>query len=557
MFTGYFETTYTEDYTKKGNPWTQLEYDGSYGKKAVTVGEDGNFYIQDDSGQVKKFDKVTKTFSDFGSPTPGYNPQQGFNQTLIVESDFVLSGAVNGGSSKDAGLTWFRSLNAYPTDLNPEGSNIHPDIHRFGHLDGDNEYWCLSDGGLDYINYNNETDKEEPTVTYKSEQVYVTQSYSVSINPGTDDDAYVIDNQDTGSFSKVKGTWYSVSLGDGIQSAINYNDSNIRYASNQNGALVKTDSGFKGQLQGNGGFINIPGVYFYFPLEMNKVNPDILYAGGDEVYQIDAVPTLAATSLESGAGTIGEDSSVYDIATHGTSIFASGVNGLRFSADSGANWSTVNFGFGTVNSLDFSAASNDVLYVTIPGYNPNGKVFKSVDGGTTFTNITGNLPNVVMKEVLVKQNQNTETLFVATEIGVYFTKNGGTNWDRLGQGLPNVDVRDIEIHYLNDKLVAATYGRGLWEIDIAAETLSTDNFSDNLNALSVYPNPANDILNINVKSTEDLNYLIYNVIGGVVQKGKLDTNNQIDISTLAKNVYILKVYNNNESFSSKFIKRSK
>ena len=64
-------------------------------------------------------------------------------------------------------------------------------------------------------------------VIYKSEDVIVTQSYSVAINPSANDDAYVIANQDNDTYSKVNGTWYSVAMGDGIQSAINYNNSNI------------------------------------------------------------------------------------------------------------------------------------------------------------------------------------------------------------------------------------------------------------------------------------------------------------------------------------------
>ncbi|WP_431167811.1 T9SS type A sorting domain-containing protein, partial [Tenacibaculum halocynthiae] len=92
----------------------------------------------------------------------------------------------------------------------------------------------------------------------------------------------------------------------------------------------------------------------------------------------------------------------------------------------------------------------------------------------------------------------------------------------------------IDIHYTNDKLVAATFGRGLWEISIKNSTLSTDNFNEDKDLLSIFPNPTtNGILNINIKNAYDYNYSIYNVVGGVDKSGKLDSSTIIDVSNLA------------------------
>ena len=554
LVSGYFELAYTNDYNL--GIWTTIELENSSNnRQAVTVGEDGSFYVQNKDGQVKKFNSTTRQISNLGSSVPGYNPQGGFNQALLVKNDMMISGAVNGSSSVNNGANWYKSLNGYWENNSSDGSNIHPDIHGIGPLDNDYEFWSVNDGGLIYIDYGNSPSTQRPTITYKSEDVIVTQSYSVAINPSADDDAYVIANQDNDTYSKVNGTWYSVAMGDGIQSAINYNNSNIRYTGNQNGFFVQTDTGFEGQLQGNGKRLTIPGVSFYYPLEINTVNPNILYAGGDEVYKIEDDFVLLMTNLNSGAGNVGEDSAITDIATHGNSIFVAGVNGLRFSSDGGTNWVTKNFNGGTINSVDFDGTNNDILYVSVSGYNAGSKIYKSSDGGTSFSNISGDLPNVVIKEILLKQNEASEILFAATEIGVYYSINGGVNWTRLGSGLPNVDVRDIDIHYTNDKLVAATFGRGLWEISIKNSTLSTDNFNEDKDLLSIFPNPTtNGILNINIKNANDYNYSIYNVVGGVVKSGKLDSSSTIDVSNLAKNIYILRVFNSKENYSTKFIK---
>lgn len=553
MFTGYYDIIYTSDYVT-GN-WTQVKTNGgNFGKHAVTVGEDGKFYIQGANGQIEQFDDTNSTFSNFGSATTGYDAQQGFNQTLLVMNNLVLVGGVNGNTSTNGASSWYNALNGYWNDNTSDGNYVHSDHHMMGKLDGTYEFWSTNDGGLNYVDFGNDPSNQKPTVTYKSEKVIVTQSYSVAINPNANDDAYLIANQDNDSFSKIGGTWYSVAMGDGIQSAINYNNSSIRYTANQNGFLVQSDTGFQGQLQGNGKSVSVPGAYFVFPLEMHKTNPDILYAGGDEVYKIEDGANLSMTNLNSGAGVASKNSAIYDIATHGNAIFVSGENGLRFSTDGGANWTTpAGAVTGTINSVDFDAANANNMYVTVSGYTNGSKVFKSTDGGASFTNISGDLPNIVMKEVLLKQGQGTEYLFVATELGVYFTRNGGTNWTRYGNGMPMVDVRDIEIHYTNDKLVAATFGRGLWEINIANTVLSTESLENNLN-VSVFPVPSSQLLNISVANPGKYNYQIYNVVGGLVQKGSFHQGGKIDISKLATQTYILRVFDSKSSFSTRIIK---
>jgi xyloglucan-specific exo-beta-1,4-glucanase len=192
------------------------------------------------------------------------------------------------------------------------------------------------------------------------------------------------------------------------------------------------------------------------------------------------------------------------------------------------------------------------MYVTVSGYSNSNKVFKTTNGGTSWTNISGDLPNIVINEVMLKQGQTSEYLYLATELGVYYSINGGTNWSKLGQGMPNVNVKDIEIHYTADKLVAGTFGRGLWEINIQNNTLSNDDLYSENDIVDVFPNPATEFLNINVNG--DYKYIMYNVVGGIVKKGNLSPeNNTINVKEIAKNMYILRVFNDNSSQSFKII----
>jgi hypothetical protein len=97
-----------------------------------------------------------------------------------------------------------------------------------------------------------------------------------------------------------------------------------------------------------------------------------------------------------------------------------------------------------------------------------GHVYKSTDAGKTFTNISGNLPNVQATWPLVRNGQ----LIVATAVGVYASRgtNGGT-YAPLGSELPAVAVYQISLKPGDpNTLVAATYGRGVWTYKFAGGT---------------------------------------------------------------------------------------
>jgi len=135
------------------------------------------------------------------------------------------------------------------------------------------------------------------------------------------------------------------------------------------------------------------------------------------------------------------------------------------------------------------------------------------------------------------------------------TKNEGASWAKLGQGLPNVDVKDIEINYTTETLVAATFGRGLWSTSISNTALNVDTVKSSKIALSLHPNPVtNGILKVSTKENlTNLKYEIYNIVGGVVKKGVLKNNKEVNTDNLASNVYIIRVFNDQYSATKKFV----
>jgi ligand-binding sensor domain-containing protein len=105
------------------------------------------------------------------------------------------------------------------------------------------------------------------------------------------------------------------------------------------------------------------------------------------------------------------------------------------------------------------------LWITLSGYADGMKVLESKNGFGSWNNCSGSLPNVPANCILY--SKSPAGLFVGTDLGVYFlaTSGGTKDWVRYGQGLPNVVVNDLQLTP-DGKLWAATFGRGLWALDV-------------------------------------------------------------------------------------------
>ena len=90
-----------------------------------------------------------------------------------------------------------------------------------------------------------------------------------------------------------------------------------------------------------------------------------------------------------------------------------------------------------------------------------GHVFETTNGGATWANVDGNLPDVPANSIKVTDDGD---LVLGTDLGVLYRAEGSANWTRLGGNLPYSSVTDVELSPDRESVYASTHGRGIWKI---------------------------------------------------------------------------------------------
>jgi hypothetical protein len=106
--------------------------------------------------------------------------------------------------------------------------------------------------------------------------------------------------------------------------------------------------------------------------------------------------------------------------------------------------------------------------VTYSGFNTRtpetpGHVFLTEDGGSTWIDISGDLPDLPANSIAFDP-LSPGTLFAGTDIGVFYTSDRGATWNRLERGMPTTPVFMLRYHAASRSLVAATHGRGIFRL---------------------------------------------------------------------------------------------
>lgn len=362
----------------------------------------------------------------------------------------------------------------------------------------------------------------------------ITQFYTCEVN--FHDPADIMGGtQDRGTQRSKDGDlmgWNSINGGDGFIVRVDPGDPKYMYAASQRGGFRRSTNGgsnFTSARPASGDRYNWKTPYVLDPNE-----PAVIYLGSHRIYRSTNRArswTRISDDLTNGNqppwnyGTISTlsvspaNSDVVWAGTDDGNVWVT-ANAMQTNAPT---WTKVSdeLPWRWVSCVVTDPFDENTAYVTFTGiryfdYLPH--VFKTTDLGVNWTDISGNLPDFPVSNMQIDPDI-PGTYYIATDGGVFVTYNGGDNWELMAPGMPNAPVLDLNIHRSTRTLVAATFGRSMWRINLASATGIKDQAMA-ISQLKVYPNPAVGQVNISfsLDSDQEGQLLIFDISGKLVNK---------------------------------------
>ena len=235
---------------------------------------------------------------------------------------------------------------------------------------------------------------------------------------------------------------------------------------------------------------------------------------------------------------------------------------MFYTIDQGVTWVKTAKGLAsTVTGIVSNPKNASELYACTTGGGANN-VWKSTDGGVTFTNPSTNLPNTPCWAITMHPTDGR--LFLGTEKGVLWSNDGGVTWNPLMTGLPYCMVTQLRVRGTNnDKLLAGTYGRGMFWLDLSTVGVKPDaNANTSVSLDPIYPNPVsseNATVGFTMKDAGLATITIHDLLGRelrILEKSYFDAgHHQASFASegLSKGTYFVMLTANGRSVSEKIV----
>ncbi|MFY9342918.1 MAG: hypothetical protein WAT39_10540 [Planctomycetota bacterium] len=389
------------------------------------------------------------------------------------------------------GVQLYRSTDAGATRTQfTTGS--HPDYHVIVEHPGYNgtsnkRIYTGDDGGVHTI-----ADWQVGSWTALNTGLGVTQFYGAAMNPTSG--VMVAGAQDNGTnrFNGNPNVWtYNVIGGDGGFAAADQGDPNFFYGGYQYLGLNRSSNAgvnwtdIRGATTGDPGFNFIP----YFALDPN--NQARMWACGRAMWRTDNVktgapPTWVQVKAPRTCPTFNPGQAHFQgnpFCNHSTVAIAAGNSNVVWVGHNDGElhrtgngtaatptWTMVDSASGGqlpdrwISSIAIDPANHQRVLVSFMGYDPDN-LWETLDNGATWHTVDGSgvnaLPELPISWVAVHPNL-TNLLFVATDLGLFHSTDGGAAWSVVAGGPENVCIEQLIWKNSRD-LLCVTHGRGVYQ----------------------------------------------------------------------------------------------
>ncbi len=424
--------------------------------------------------------------------------QAWYASTIAIDplnANNIAIAGLDASRSKDGGTTfeqismWSPFMPAAP--LTYANNFIHADHHIILFEPGSSANVIFgNDGGIFYSTNMTNAIGTPPSMIVKNTGLNITQYYAADYLPTSGSPYVLAGTQDNGTHKLASagvGAGVTVTGGDGGFCHIDQTDGVIQISSYvYNNYAISTNSGasFPGfTLYGGpsqtGKFIN--------PTDYDDAN-NILYTGTNSgsFGRLSGIGGATTYTTKVITGMVGEIGAVKVDPNTPTTVYvaADGAGTPEIYKITNANAASPTYtaipitGVGApaagayLSCIDVEIGNSNHLIVSCSNYG-QVSVWESVNGGTSWTNIEGNLPDMPVRWcafVPSGYNPGSKTdaisgVYLATEMGVFSTTAltaGTTNWVQNAVNIGNVRVDMIKVRPVDGFVAIATHGRGIF-----------------------------------------------------------------------------------------------
>ncbi len=279
----------------------------------------------------------------------------------------------------------------------------------------------------------------------------------------------IMGTQDNGTHMQIGANnprWTMIGGGDGGDVAADSNTlapaAAFRYQSSQNlGGFSRRQYTSGNVLTGSTGMPSIADPQFVTPIELNTANSARMLIGGvNSIYESTNINGVGPTLTSLGGPGTNRGAIIYGGNTDAEAAYV-GKNAAVFKRSGSTFVATSALPAGAAAVSDVSMDPDQPQRVFAIDDN---QVFRSIDGGTTWTDITGNLTSISSLDfrTIAYIPAITDRIAIGTRSGVFIANADGNTWALLGNGMPDVLVFDLIYVARTNSLLAGTLGRGVW-----------------------------------------------------------------------------------------------
>jgi hypothetical protein len=397
-----------------------------------------------------------------------------YNLTLDVlptNSSTVLVGTIRFARSTDGGTTLTPLTTTWGS-----GQKVHQDTHvvrysrsnasRFW-VGSDGGLWRTDDGGTNFVNLNT--------------NVNLTQFYDIAIDPA-DPNRVFGGAQDNSSLRRNGSQQWAVTrvTGDGFLNLVDPGSSNrvfqTSYPSSGVPRLILSTTGGEPNTFSNVATTGITaGEPFPFVTPIAIVSGTV-FVGSNALYRGSSSQAPASFAWTKISGNLTGDTTsisvINPLIAGGSVLTYVGTSNGRIQRTANALaaapvWTNVtgNYPGGFVSDIAVDPTNTQRVFATRGAFGQS-RLYRSTTGGTTWTAVGSGLPNVPANTVAIDPLEPAR-VFVGTDVGVYESGDGGNTFVPFSLGLPlGLVVMDLEVDDSPHVLVAGTYGRGAYRVNL-------------------------------------------------------------------------------------------